>query len=179
MEAKLTLTSETALVVLDIHGNVRVKGSDGLEVFAESKDDDAKLELETTDEGVIVHSKASCSVLVPRKAYIQAVVHGNAAFKALEGELLLEVIHGNLDLRGVGPTHVELVHGNLEAKNILGELKIEKLEGNASVRDVQGAFNVERLEGNLQLDDVDGGASAQVDGNVSLRLDPVPEAVYH
>lgn len=178
MEKRYTLLSETALVMLEMHGNLRVKGADGLEVIAETKDDEAELQIDASEEGVLVICKEDCSVLIPRKARLQAMVHGNAAFKALEGELLLEAIHGNLDLRGVGSTIIEVVHGNLDAKNILGDLTIEKLEGNANVRDVQGAFKVELIEGNLQLDDVDGGASAQVSGNVLLRLDPVPEAVY-
>lgn len=178
MEQRFTLSSDTALVVLHIHGNLRVKGNGGLEVIAESKHADAELVLEPSAEGVVVRCSEDCSVLVPQKTRLQAVVHGNAAFKALQGELKLETIDGNLDLRGVGPTFVEVLHGNLEAKDILGDLQITKLEGNANIRDVQGAFNAQQIEGNLQLDDVDGGASAQVEGNVSLRLDPVGKAAY-
>ena len=178
MEQRFTLSSDTALVVLHIHGNLRVKGNGGLEVIAESKHTDSELVLEPTADGVVVRCSEDCSVLVPQKARLQAVVHGNAAFKALQGELKLETIHGNLDLRGVGPTFVEVLHGNLEAKDILGDLQITKLEGNANIRDVQGAFNAKQIEGNLQLDDVDGCAYLQVDGNASLRLDPVAKAVY-
>jgi sRNA-binding protein len=178
MEQRFTLSSDTALIVLNIHGNARVKGNGGLEVIAESKHADAELVLEPSADGVVVRCSEDCSVLVPQNARLQAVVHGNAAFKALQGELKLETIHGNLDLRGVGPTHIEVLHGNLEAKDILGDLQITKVEGNANIRDVQGAFNAQQIEGNLQLDDVDGSAYVQVDGNASLRLDPVAKAVY-
>ena len=116
MEKQLTLSSETALVELEIHGNVRVKGADGMDVVVETKHEDAELVLQTTNEGVNVQCSADCSVTVPRKARIQAEVHGNASFKALEGELQLEEIHGNLDLRSVGATQLEVVHGNLANK---------------------------------------------------------------
>ncbi|MCU0485668.1 MAG: hypothetical protein MUC85_06105 [Anaerolineales bacterium] len=178
MEKRFTLSSDTALVDLKIDGNLRLKGTDGLEVIAEAKDVDAELVLEPSTEGVFLRCAEDCSVLVPQKANVRGVVHGNAAFKALQGELHLRAVHGNLDLRGVGPTYIEKLSGNLEAKDILGDLQIQKLEGNANIRDVQGAFNAEKIEGNLQLDDVDGGAAAQVEGNVSLRLDPVAKAVY-
>ncbi len=178
MEKRLTLSAENALVELEMHRNVRVKGTDGLEVVAQVQDDSDGLVLEANAEGAFLRSEKDCSVLLPRQARLVAVVHGNAAFKALEGELKIEGIDGNLDLRSVGATRIEVVHGNLEAKNIMGDLLVEKVEGNANVRDVQGEFKVETLEGNLQLDDVDGGASAQVSGNVSLRLDPAPDANY-
>lgn len=177
MEKKLAFSPTAGPVVLEMHGNARVKGGDEAEIFA-SSEKAKELILEARPDGAYLRCDEDCTVRMPRQAQIQAVVHGNGSFKALEGDLKIEVVHGNLELRSVGNTEIEVVHGNLEAKNILGALKIEKVDGNVSVRDLQGAFEVEKINGNLKLEDADGGATAEVEGNVMLRLDPTPSAHY-
>jgi hypothetical protein len=75
----------------------------------------------------------------------------------------------------VSDVKVDLVAGNLTAKNVAGDITLGKVKGNAQVRDVQGDFLVqEKIEGNLDLDDLSGDANARADGNITLRLDPVP-----
>jgi hypothetical protein len=93
--------------------------------------------------------------------------------------LIIRTVHGNLDLRGVGPTTIEAVYGNLTVKNLSGDLKVGQVEGNVTAKDIQGSFMVEsRIRGCLLLDDIDGNAQAGVDGNVLVHLDPSPGQTY-
>ncbi len=91
----------------------------------------------------------------------------------------IQKIQGNLFLRNVGAVHVERVSGDLFVKHVDGDFNLQVVEGNANLRDIQGDFVVTGgIHGNLSLDEVEGNATARVDGNVSLRLDPLPVQSY-
>jgi hypothetical protein len=71
------------------------------------------------------------------------------------------------------------VYGNISAKNIAGSLCFDRVDGNLQISAVQGVFTITRqVNGNLRLDDVGMGASAKVDGNITLKLDPGPGEKY-
>ncbi len=179
MEKQFTITSETPQVVLEVQGDLSLKGADELEVAVKTDSTD-DLTLEQRDDTVYVRCLSNCSVRVPREAVLEVdAVRGNAAFKGLEGELSIQVVNGNLTLRNVGPTRIDRVNGELSAKHITGDFNINTVDGNATVRDVEGAFVVDgAIHGNLSLGDVEGDLSAKVQGNATLRLDPLPGQKY-
>lgn len=179
MEKQYVTTSESPKVVLEIHGNLRLKGWDDLQVVAKTDSED-NLSIEQQDDTIRVRSFSDCKVSVPRQARVSVeVVDGDATIKGLEGELAIQEAKGNLTLHGAGPTLIQKVHGDLFAKNVAGDFKITSVDGSATVRDVQGDFTVsEMVHGNLALNDVSGNASAKADGNASLSLDPAPGEQY-
>jgi hypothetical protein len=179
MDKQFATTSDSPQVVLFVTGDLRLKGQDALEVVAKS-DDPEDLSFESQDDQVTIRCNSDCGVRVPRAARVHlAGVNGNAFIKALDAELAIDRIDGNLELRNVGPTRVGQVSGNLFAKNVDGDLSIERVDGEISARRVQGDFAVSgRVSGNLNLNDIGGSASASVDGNISLRLDPAPGHDY-
>jgi hypothetical protein len=179
MDKQFATTGGSPQVDLFITGDLRLKGQDALEVVAKS-DDPEDLSFESQDDQVTIRCRSDCSVRVPRAALVHVVeVNGNTFIKALDAELAVDRTDGNLELRSVGPTKVGKVSGNLFAKNVDGDLGIDRVDGEISARRVQGDFAVSgRVSGNLNLNDVGGSASATVDGNINLRLDPAPGHEY-
>ena len=129
-----------------------LKGQDEFEVVAKS-DNPEDLSLESRDDQVVIRSSGNCSVRVPRDAVIQIqAVHGNTVIKALDGDLSIDIVNGDLELRSVGRTNIGTVNGNVSAKNVDGDLKIDQANGDVSARGVQGDFTVTgKVSGNLNL----------------------------
>jgi hypothetical protein len=178
MDKQFVTTSESPKVFVTVHGDLRLKGADEFEVQVKASDLEA-VTLEQDGEQVTVRCESDCHIQVPREAWVQIVeAHGNTVLKALEGEVNVQVVHGNLELRSLGPVKIDLVQGNLEVKNIEGTLECQRIEGNAVIRDVQEKFTAKEIHGNLQIFDVDGAVDVSVHGNASLNLDPSPGEEY-
>jgi hypothetical protein len=175
MDKQFATSSASPHILLDINGDLRLKGQDEFEVVAKS-DNPEDLSLESRDDQVVIRSTGNCSVRVPRGAVIQVeAVHGNAVIKALDGDTKIDIVNGDLDLRSVGRMNINIVNGNLTAKNVDGDFKIDQANGDVSARGVEGDFIVNgKVSGNLNLRDVGGSATATADGNITLQLDPTP-----
>jgi hypothetical protein len=179
MDKQFVTTSASPRIVLDISGDLRLKGQDEFEVVAKS-DNPEDLAVESQDDQVIIRSSGNCYVRVPQASVIQAqAIHGNATCKALDGELTFDRVDGDLELRNIGKIYVARVNGSLTAKNVEGDCKVDAVDGDLSARNVQGDFTVtDAVRGNLNLSNVGGSARAFADGNITLRLDPAPGHVY-
>jgi hypothetical protein len=179
MDKQFATTSASPHILLDVSGDLRLKGQDEFEVMAKS-DNPEDLSLESRDDQVVIRSTGNCNVRVPRDAIVQIqAVHGNAVIKALDGDLSIDLANGDLELRSVGKINIGMVNGNVAAKNVDGDLKIDHANGDVSARGVQGDFMVTgKVSGNLNLSDVGGSATVSADGNITLRLDPAPGHQY-
>jgi DUF4097 and DUF4098 domain-containing protein YvlB len=178
MDKRFVVTSENPKVVLDVRGNLTLKGTDEPQVSVKSSDPNA-VTLEQEGDTVTIRARSNCDIKVPREAQVQVIeIRGETVMKAFEGELNVKEIHGNLTLRSIGPAMLDLVQGNLEAKNVEGSLEIQHVDGNVTVRDVQGDLYVKTVRGNLQVLDVDGSVEASADGNISMNIDPTSSDHY-
>lgn len=179
MEKQTVTTSENPIVTLKANGDLILKGWGKNEITAQVSGDDDVV-IEQVDDQVSISCPDRCTVRLPAGAQLTIVsIDGNANIKSLEGALTVRTVSGDLMLRAVGETQVDKVRGNLVAKNIGGDLRLGRVDGNAKVRDIQEDFIVEnKINGNLVLEDVDGDASASVNGNINLRLDPAPGKTY-
>lgn len=175
MDKQFVTTSASPRILLDISGDLRLKGQDAFEVVAKS-DDPENLSLEAQDDQVVIRCTSDCNVRLPRAAIIQIqAARGDAVIKALEGDLTIDTLSGNLELRNVGGTKIGTMHGNLSAKNVDGDLNIDSVSGDISARSVHGDFTITgTASGNLNLSDIGGSAKASTNGNITLRLDPSP-----
>jgi hypothetical protein len=178
MDKKIVTTSAAPHILLDVGGDLSLKGQDSFEVMAKS--DNPDLVLDAQDDQVTIRCPGNCSVRVPRAAVVQVnAAHGDAVIKALDGDLTIETTNGDLELRNVGVTKIGKVNGDFEAKNVEGNLNIASAQGDVSIRGVQGDFTVtDRVLGNLSLSDVGGNGTASANGNIILRLDPAPGHRY-
>jgi hypothetical protein len=180
MDRQFITTSENPVVVIEsVAGDLRLKGHTELGVYAKGSEAE-DITLEQRGDEIVLTSHGDLSVRVPRKATVRVqAAHGDATFKALEGGLEIDAVHGDLTLRGVGSTHLNQVYGELSAKNVSGDLVIVAVDGDADVRDIQGSFTVSEIaRGNLRLDNANCDASAIVNGNINLRLDPTAGQTY-
>lgn len=179
MEKQFATTSASPTVVIDVSGDLRIKGQDEFEVSAKS-DSPENLTLESLEDQVTIRCTSDCSVRVP----VASVVHvkaarGDTVIKALDGELTIDDVSGNIELRNVGSSNIKTIKGELSAKNVDGSLQIEHISGDATIRSVQGDFIVSGgCSGNLNLRDVGGSARASANGNIMLQLDPSPGHDY-
>lgn len=175
MDKQFITTSASPRILLDISGDLRLKGQDESEVVAKS-DNPEDLTLEARDDQVVIRCTSSCNIRVPRAAVIQVqAVHGDAVIKALDGGLSIDTVDGDLELRNVGVTKIGKANGDLNVKNVDGDLSLDTVVGDVSVRNVQGDFVVTAgISGDLNLTDVGGSATASANGNIMLHLDPAP-----
>ncbi|MGE5122880.1 MAG: hypothetical protein ACM3H7_00060, partial [Acidobacteriaceae bacterium] len=179
MEKQFVTTSASPLVSLQVNGNLRLKGQDEFQVVAKG-DNPEDLTVESSDDQVTIRSNGNCYVRLPQASivHIQAV-HGNAMCKALDGDITIETIDGDLELRNTGKVYITRLNGNLTAKNVEGDCRLDVVNGELSARNIQGEFTVtDAVRGNLNLSNVAGSARAFADGNITLRLDPAPGHTY-
>jgi hypothetical protein len=179
MDIRTVSAGENPIITLNIYGNLTVKGWEKLEVVAKSSSpDDLTVDVQDNQINISCHSNAK--LRVPYGSIVQAdQLTGDATFKALEGEISISRISGNLSLRSVGSAKLGTVHRNLVAKNVDGNLDLKTCQGNVSVRDIQGDLMIEEsISGNLTLKEIDGNAKVHASGNVSVELDPSPESTY-
>jgi hypothetical protein len=179
MEKQSIRTGATPRIILNISGNLSVKGWDKLEVIAKGSTPD-DLMIDDQDEEIRIECRSNGSLRVPYGAVIHADhIEGDTTIKSVEGDISINQIAGNLSLRSVGSAAIGTVHGNLAARNIDGNLALEKCHGNVAMRDIRGDLRIDDgISGNLTLKEIDGSAKANIRGNVSAALDPSPESSY-
>lgn len=175
MEKQTLQTGSKPSITLTIDGDLTLKGWDEPQVLAHSLTGD-DLHLEQRGEEVFIRCYHDCLVRVPYDAQVNLErVSGHATLKSLEGQLDIAKVDGHLTLRAVGTTNVVQVHGNLTGKGITGDLNVQRVDGNLTLRDIEGNLNAEGpLQGNFVLKDIDGDARAEVNGNITVSLDPAP-----
>lgn len=175
MEKQTIQTGPNPKVTLTIDGDLTLKGWGEPQVLARSLSGD-DLRLEQRGEEVFIHCYRDCLVRVPYEAQIKIErVSGHATLKSLEGRLDIAKVDGHVTLRSVGAVDIAQVHGNLTGRGITGNLNIQRLDGNLTLRDLEGDLVVQgQINGNLVLKDLEGNARAEVNGNMTVSLDPSP-----
>jgi DUF4097 and DUF4098 domain-containing protein YvlB len=172
-------TSEKPKINLEISGNLSVKGWDESQVVVKytSPDD---FTVESQEDEIRITCESNCNLRIPYDSIVNAgKLDGDAVFKAVEGEISIDRVAGNLALRSVGQVNVGVANGNLTAKNVDGSLNLISCDGNVMVRDIKGDFlTQEDISGNLTLKEIDGNAKARANGNVTVNLDPSPVSTY-
>jgi hypothetical protein len=178
MEKRITMTSASPKVVLEINGNLALEGWAVEEVSAECAALE-NLSLEPREDMIAIRCQEDCTVHVPTSATLEVVqVSGHATLKSLEGETRIRSVAGRLTLRNVGTVHLDRLQGHLTARNLAGDLIAGTIEGNATLSDIQGNLQVDSIQGNLTLEDLGGEADVHAQGNLSLHLDPFPGNSY-
>ncbi|HEX9617175.1 MAG TPA: hypothetical protein VGA03_07135 [Anaerolineales bacterium] len=179
MEKQVIHTSADPKILLEVSGDLTIKGWDEQEVVAKSASGES-LTVDQVEDQVKIACEADCTVRVPYQAKVRVnSLGGNGIIKSLDGPLDIEQVSGDLLLRSVGATRINQVGGDLTAKNINGDFQVDTVKGDATARDVQGDFIVQtEIGGNMVLKDFDGSASAFARGDVTLSFDPSPGNNY-
>ena len=113
MDLRSVETGDSPIINLNISGNLSVKGWDERKVSAKCSSPD-DLSMDVQDNEIDINCTSNGSLRVPYGSVIQANhIKGDATFKALEGEISISQISGNLSLRSVENANIGTVHGNL------------------------------------------------------------------
>ena len=161
-----------------VQGNLQVKGWDRSEVLLRTRDDNPVLEKQ--DDRIIVRCMGDCEVRLPHDASVSAaMIHGNAQFMLIEGELKIDQVLGNLEMRDIDQAQVGNLHGNLVVQQASNDLQVGQVLGSALVRDVQGNCVLQRVAGNLDVRDAEGDIDASAQGNARVRLCLLAGKQYH
>lgn len=169
---------EDILVILDVQGDLEVKGDDIVQVMikADSAED---LQVDQQEDQITIHCRSDCRLRVPTQAQLRVEkVQGDLVIKSVDGEVEIKEAQGDVNLRRIGPLMIDKVQGDCEARGVSGNFEAGNILGNLSVRDVQGDLLSRHVTGNLVLENVDDNVEAQAGGNAVLRLDPAPGHNY-
>ena len=166
---KSIATSESPQVVIgNIKTDLTLKGWDQAEVLATSSSND--LSIETQDDVITVSCSGDCLVHVPSAAAVEVVsVDREARCMALEGNLSIGRVGGDLILREISTAQVDTVSRNLTAKQIRSELTIGNVGNDLILRDV-GATNIGNVGRDLSVTKIRGDLVINNVGNdLALR----------
>jgi len=178
MTKKNIPTTETPkIVILQVGGNLNLKGWDQTEVRFSANPEDGQIE--ELDQEIRVNCPGNCLLRVPHKAMIEIQqVDGQLLVKALDGELIVGKVGANIVLKDVAITRIDNIGGQLSAKRVRGDLQVESVGGSAIIQEVDGQFAAKAIGGSLHLQQVSGGIGARVDGDAVLRFSPVSWQAY-
>jgi DUF4097 and DUF4098 domain-containing protein YvlB len=150
--------------------NLLAQGRDDTQVTIRVDGEAQDLALEQTGERLTLSASEDCEIACPIDATLTVqTCHGNAKVDGVAGAIALEIVHGNLTLKDVGPTEFARVDGNLYVRDVGGILRGKTVGGNARVRDVGEGCTLEKVNGNLHARDIDGDLRGEtVGGNAHV-----------
>jgi len=179
-EQTIETSATPHVTVTECLGNLVVRGSEGRQVTIQVQGgaDDAVLERE--GETFTLVARANCFISCPPATTLTVgTARGNLKVKGIQGPIAIGTVHGNVNLRAVGPTALEQASGNLSVRQVAGDLRVQTLRGNARVHQVEGSLSLSQVDGNLVAEGLQGGLAAeQVRGNVRLGPPFSPGATY-
>ena len=174
-------TSATPHVtVTECLGNLVVRGTEEQQITIQVEAEAEEVLLERTGESFTLTAPDDCFLTCPPATTLTiGTVQENLGVEAVKGPVTVETVHGNANLRAVGPTALEQTRGNLDAHQVAGDLQAQVTKGNARVRQVAGTLRMSEVRGNLATDGLGGGLAAElVRGNVRLGPPFSPGQVY-
>jgi len=179
-EQTIETSATPHITVTECMGNLVVRGSEKRQItlHVRGRTDDATLERE--GETFTLVARAGCLLTCPTATTLTVgTVRENLQVEQVEGPVTADTVHGNVNLRAVGPTALEQTFGNLRVRQVEGDLCAQTTRGNARVRQVDGSLSLGRVDGNLGVKEIRGELAAeQVRGNVQLELPFSPGLTY-
>lgn len=142
---------------------VRLRGSGSDDRFGQENDT------------VTLSADGMTQLWVPEQTVLQIDrVDSDLHVQGVGGTLTVERVSGHALLEDCGPVTLNRVYGHLIIRRCSGSVAVDRINGNAGIDEVGGALSIGRCNGNLNVHGVVDALTAQVDGNVTLRLLPLP-----
>jgi hypothetical protein len=171
MFKKTVETSATPhITITECKGNLVVRGSEDRRITLRLKGGPDDWDLEQQGEAFTLQVRTGCHLTCPPDTTLAVdTVRGNLRVEELAGPVTIRTVHGNANLRSVGPVALDQTFGNLCVHKVAGDLGAQTTRGNARARQVEGSISMGRVDGNLGIEDLQGGlAIDQVGGDVQL-----------
>ena len=168
-------TTDTPEIIIDnIEGSLRIKGWDYPKFQGDSDKDDA---WDVNHDGNVIRLSCSsgCLMRVPEQSKITVgSVAKELIIKSIIGEIEVDEIGSQVNLKNVGKISINTINGNLFAKQIDGDLKVKSAHSNTVIRDVCGDLTIDENLGNLNFRGCVSNMVIDSEGNATLRLEPEP-----
>lgn len=146
-----------------VGGSLQIKGWMRSEIFINS--DDEQIELNESEEGLLLRTATDCVVRLPRAARLRiGQVAGNLRLKYLDADLHIEQVGGSLVCRSLGNLSIGAIHGSLIVKDVLGSVTCGRVGGSVIARHVEGDLLLEQVGGNLDARNLNASLQATVGG---------------
>jgi phosphatidylinositol alpha-mannosyltransferase len=175
MERGVTVP-ETARVVMEIRGHLKLEGWDQHEVFASARGG-GEVHVEMHESTVSVMGMTNgkeYTVYVPRGATAHITrVDGHAWVRGLSHALEIERVAGHLKLEQIAAASIRRVAGNLTAYEIQGELECKNVAGNLTVHMMAGHLTA-HAAGNASIHSLYGAITLDASGKAQVALSPQP-----
>ncbi len=168
-ERRIPVEGAAHLVLVELEGNARVQGWDGLDVVVRTQSAaDDSLTQEKSPEGLALSIADNCDLKVPAALplYIRQA-QGNLSVEGVSS-LNAEQVRGNLHLDDVAHAHLAEVYGNLRAEEGADLRVVGTVYGNASLKEVQTA-DLQNVRGDLAAKDVQHLRASRVGGNLTAK----------
>lgn len=127
-------------------------------------------DLQETEKGFLLSSNGDLRLTVPEEAMLfLGRIEGELSLKNVAGVIVIEEIHGDAALVGVGEMEIAHIHGDLSARKVNGSLAVEEVHGDIALSNVD-AVTVRAVYGDLSARGVNGSCTIDlISGDASLR----------
>ena len=102
MEQHVLQTGDAPVLAIEVHGDFKLKGEDVEEVTIQAGSED-NLQINQDGDQITIKCFSDLKIRTPRATMVKiSQAYGDASVKAIDGEVKIESVHGNLTLRSVG-----------------------------------------------------------------------------
>lgn len=169
-EQTIETSATPHITVSECLGNLVVRGSEEKRITFHARGEENDVTMEKEGETFTIGASVDCFLICPPGTSLTVnTVRGNLKIEGVKGPVAIGDVHGNTNLRAIGPTALEQTFGNLSASQVTGDLSVQTTRGNVQVRQVEGSLSLGRTDGNLAIEGVEGNLTAdRVRGNIRL-----------
>ncbi len=170
MQETYPIQNQPARIKVSAVGNLRITGSDRVDILAEFGRSD-KVQVNEMQGGLFINSQGDLDLEVPSLTEIEVdFAGGDAQVVNLRGVLKISQVRGDLEIRNAGTSSVDKVDGDLEIQHITGDLAVNHAGGDVEIEDISGAAALSKAGGDLEVKDVKGSlAINSVGGDLSIN----------
>jgi phosphatidylinositol alpha-mannosyltransferase len=168
---------DSARMILDIRGHLKVEGWDRSEVFA-SAQGKGEVHVDVQDGMVSITGVTpgqEYTVYLPQSASVHITyAGGNAQVRGLDQPLEIERVVGNLKLQQIVSAHIRSTGGHLSAYEVYGPLECQAVQGHLTVHRLTGRL-VAEAQGHASVDALVGAIMLCTGGKAKVSFTPHPE----
>jgi DUF4097 and DUF4098 domain-containing protein YvlB len=163
--------SDTPRLTVLCNSDLDVNGGREREVAIKVYGSEEDVEVDQQDEQLIIKSRARCKIGCPQgTALTLEAVHGDVRIRRIDGPITAGDLHGDSQLKDVGPATIASTSGDLRVRSANGDLELRNASGDVLVRGVNGDLRLGDVSGGLSARDVKGTLSCDsASGDLSVR----------
>jgi hypothetical protein len=171
--------SDTPQLTVVCHGDLDINGGRRGELAVKGYGGEEDLEILQDGEHFTITSRSRCKISCPRGTSINLQnILGDLRVRRIEGEVTIETVHGDAQLKEIGTTSLQVVQGDVRVRAVSGDLRLDRVGGDLSIRGVEGVLTCPQVGGDLSAAYLEGGLEATAGGDTALRTDFAPGSVY-